>query len=163
MYKRINGLLHNITISLKSIRPNETEIKIIAEKNWYISTRARTFSLHHPVTTMPTPNQPTELPPLLRNQSGNFVNEHTDIADETRDFPCIAVLIGNSKSAPPVFWSALVFPSYVPSNPVSKSFLLHDQLIQTGSQGIWLAQSRSVNPHTARVVPRLCLLNLFIA
>ena len=32
----------------------------------------------------------------------------TDIADEARDFPCIAVLIGNPKSAPPVFWSALI-------------------------------------------------------
>ena len=30
------------------------------------------------------------------------------IADETRDFPCIAVLLGNFKSAPPVFRSALV-------------------------------------------------------
>ena len=27
----------------------------------------------------------------------------TDIADETRDFPCIPVLIGDSKSALPVF------------------------------------------------------------
>ena len=31
--------------------------------------------------------------------------------------------------------------------------LLHDQLIQTGSQEIWLVQSRSVNPHTAREIP----------
>ena len=30
-------------------------------------------------------------------ESSNF------IADETRDFPCIAVLTGSSKSAPPVF------------------------------------------------------------
>ena len=37
--------LRNITISLKSIRPNKTEIKIIAEKSWInVSTRARTFS-----------------------------------------------------------------------------------------------------------------------
>ena len=35
----------------------KTEIKIIAEKKLvYISTRARNFSLHHPVTTTPTPN-----------------------------------------------------------------------------------------------------------
>ena len=40
---------HDITLSLKSIKPNITEIKIIAEKILvYISTRARTFSLHHP-------------------------------------------------------------------------------------------------------------------
>ena len=33
------------------------------------------------------------------------------------------------------------------------SFLLHDQLIQTGYQEIWLVKSRSVNPHTAREIP----------
>ena len=32
-------------------------------------------------------------------------------------------------------------------------FLLHDQLIQTGSQEIRLVQSRSVNPHTAWEIP----------
>ena len=31
-WQQLFGLLHNITISLKSIRPNKTEIKIIAEK-----------------------------------------------------------------------------------------------------------------------------------
>ena len=32
-------------------------------------------------------------------------------------------------------------------------YLLHDQLIQIRSQEIWLVQSRSVNPHTAREIP----------
>ena len=51
------GLLHNITISLKSVRPNKTEIKIVPEKKLvYISTRAQKFSLYHPMTTIPTPN-----------------------------------------------------------------------------------------------------------
>ena len=33
MHFKVFGLLYNITISLKSIRPNKTEIKIIADKN----------------------------------------------------------------------------------------------------------------------------------
>ena len=37
--------------------------------------------------------------------------------------------------------------------PPGVKSLLHDQLIQTGSQEIWLVQSRSVNPHTAREIP----------
>ena len=32
-----NNYLDCYTISLKSIRPSKTEIKITAEKNWYIS------------------------------------------------------------------------------------------------------------------------------
>ena len=32
-WQQLFGPLRNITISLKSIRPNKTEIKIIAEKN----------------------------------------------------------------------------------------------------------------------------------
>ena len=76
-----------------------------------ISTWARTFSLHHPIIAAPTPN------PLGYRQRPetvwNFVYygkqfNSADIADETRDFPCIAVLITDSKSAPPVFWSVLV-------------------------------------------------------
>ena len=56
-WQQLFGLLHNITIWLKSIRPNKTEIKIIAEKRLvYISAQARTFSLHHPVTTIPMPH-----------------------------------------------------------------------------------------------------------
>ena len=43
-WQQLFGLLYNITISLKSIRPNKTAI-ISEKKDWYISpTRARTFS-----------------------------------------------------------------------------------------------------------------------
>ena len=56
-WQQLFGLLHNITISPKSIRPNKTKLKIIAEKKLvYISTHAQNFSLYHPVTTTPTPN-----------------------------------------------------------------------------------------------------------
>ena len=56
-WQQLFGLLHNITISLKSIRPNKTEIELIAKNELiYISFRARTFILHHPVTNAPTTN-----------------------------------------------------------------------------------------------------------
>ena len=43
--------------------------------------------------------------------------------------------------------------STVQYSTVQYSTILHDQLIQTGYQEIWLVQSRSVNPHTAREIP----------
>ena len=54
-WQQLFGPLHNITISLKSIRPNKTEIKIIAEKeNWYISPSGRLEPLA--CTTLWPPN-----------------------------------------------------------------------------------------------------------
>ena len=52
-WQQLFGPLRNITISLKLIMPNKTEIKIIAMIS--VSTWARIFSLHHPVITAPTP------------------------------------------------------------------------------------------------------------
>ena len=99
------------------MRPYKTEIKSLL-KIVYTSTQAGIFSLHYFVTTAPVPN------PLSYCHRWNTTLEicqlsQTDIADETRDFPCIAVLIGNSKSAQPMFLSALVelFP---PSLSVAK-------------------------------------------
>ena len=62
-------------ISLKSIRPNKTEIKIIAEKKVvYISSRAQTFSLHYPVTTPPMPivSQPSKCLKFMTFREGCF-------------------------------------------------------------------------------------------
>ena len=55
--QQLFGLLHSITLLLKSIRPNKTEIKIIADQILVcISSQVRNFSLHHTMTTAPTPN-----------------------------------------------------------------------------------------------------------
>ena len=87
-----------------------------------ISTWTRTFSLQHPMITTPTPNLlgyrhkwensqkfcllwPTD----VADNSIQF--NSTDIADKKLDFMCIAVLIGDSNSAPPVFSSALKIPT----------------------------------------------------
>ena len=91
-WQQLFGLLHNITISLKSTRLNKTEIKVIAEK--------KIGTLHHPMITAATPT------PLSYCHCWETRFEIlliiADIADKTRDFSCIAVLIGNSKSVPPV-------------------------------------------------------------
>ena len=129
-------------MSLKSIMPDKTEIKIIAEKMLekclHLGSNLR---LHHLVFTVPIPyplsyrycwerwqltlfvqwgvtsfslnffsNQIQCRHVFLIRQfpkSSNLKQSYF-IADETRDFPCIAVLPENSKSAPSVFWSALL-------------------------------------------------------
>ena len=66
-WQQLFGPLRNITVSLKSIRPNKTEIKIIAEKMF--------DNYQHPGSNLqlapPCDHYsnalPTELPPLLRN------------------------------------------------------------------------------------------------
>ena len=86
-WQQLFGLLHNITISLTFIRPNKTEIKIIAERKMVgISTRVRTFTLHYLVITTPTPNP--LLPPLLRNELRNFVNYRKHILQTKREISC---------------------------------------------------------------------------
>ena len=76
-----NYLAHYSTslISLKSVRPNETEIKIIAEKMF-----DKCFHLGSNLQLAPPCDHcsnvlPTELPPQLRNYLWNFVNYRKQI------------------------------------------------------------------------------------
>ena len=64
---RVFGLLHNITISLKLIRPDKTEINIIAEKMFdkclHLGSNLQLAPPHDHCSNALL----TELPPLLRN------------------------------------------------------------------------------------------------
>ena len=71
--------LRNITISLKSIRPNITEIKIIAEKMYDKCLHPGSNLQLEPPCDHCSNALPTELPPLLRNYLGNFVNYRKQI------------------------------------------------------------------------------------
>ena len=78
-WQQLFGLLRNITISLKSIRPNKTEISSIFS--------AMILKCLHPGSNLrlalPCDHcsnaLPTELPPLMRNYLWNFVNYHKQI------------------------------------------------------------------------------------
>ena len=53
--------------------------------------------------------------PIIQFPESSNLKQSYFIADETRDFPCIQVLPENFQSAPPVFWSALMWGiSWVP-------------------------------------------------
>ena len=71
--------LCNITISLKSIRPNKTEIKIIAEKIYCKCLHPGSNLQLAPPCDDCSNALPTELPPLLRNYLSNFVNYRKQI------------------------------------------------------------------------------------
>ena len=104
-WQQLFGLLHNITRSLKSIGPNKTEIKIVAEKRLVrISTRARTFSLYQSVITASTPI------PLSYCRCRETSYEILLIIANRRNarFPVHGSSHKQFQKAPPVFWSALM-------------------------------------------------------
>ena len=78
-WQQIFGPIRNITISLKSIRPNKTEIKIIAEKMAEKCLHLGSNLQLAPPCDHCSNALPTELPPLLRNYLWNFVNYRKQI------------------------------------------------------------------------------------
>ena len=67
-WQQLFGLQHNITILLKPIRPNKTEIKITAGKKFGKNLHPGSNIQLAPPCDHYSNALPTELPPLSRNQ-----------------------------------------------------------------------------------------------
>ena len=89
-WKQLFGPLRNITTSLKSIRPNKTEIKIIAEKMFDMCLHPGSNLQLAPPCDHCSNALPTELPALLKNYPRNFVSYRKQIkycGNSTEIFP----------------------------------------------------------------------------
>ena len=99
-WQQLFGPLRSITVSLKSIRPDKTEINIIAE-NMFAKCQHPGSNLQlAPPCDHCSNALPTELPPLLRKYWWNFVNYRKQIKH-----------CGNSIEIVP-FWSLMMWCSF---------------------------------------------------